>query len=412
MIGRVSSAQIYRSGLDSILEAQARLSRIQEQVATGKRIITPSDDPGAAAEIIRLRSELNQVEAYQRNADQAINSLLFEEGAIAGAETVLQRVRELAIQGANDALLSVEDREVIASEIEGLRDSLLNIGNTRNADGEYIFAGDTVNTEAFSEAGGVVSDGEAAGVVTYNGSGGPRFINIASGIRIQVNDTGAELFQNAPAGNGAFEVLVPDANVGTGIVRTTGFDNSYNGTEDYTISFSTGGSGQLQYTVTGSVSGPLGAAQDYVAGEAITFAGANVVIEGEPDVTDTFQVVSGQTQSAFDTLTELAAALRTGGSTADDARRVSRVGAAIQNLDANLGQINKVRTDLGARLNRVDEQITLNDTFNLQVESTISNLEDLDFATAITELNLQLVALEAAQQTYVKTQNLSLFNYL
>ena len=88
------------------------------------------------------------------------------------------------------------------------------------------------------------------------------------------------------------------------------------------------------------------------------------------------------------------------------------MGAAIQNLDANLGQINKVRTDLGARLNRVEEQITLNDTFNLQVESTISNLEDLDFATAITELNLQLVALEAAQQSYVKTQNLSLFNYL
>ena len=412
MIGRISSVQIYRSGLESILEAQARLTRVQEQVATGKRILTPSDDPGAAAEIIRLRSELNQVGAYQRNADQAINSLLFEEGAIAGAETVLQRVRELAIQGANDALLSAEDREIIASEIEGLRDSLINIGNTRNADGEYIFAGDTVNTEAFSEAGGVVTNGEASGVVNYNGSGGPRFINIASGIRVQVNDTGAELFQNAPAGNGAFEVLVPDTNVGAGIVRTTGFDNSYTGTEDYSISFSTGGSGQLQYTVTGSVSGALGAAQDYVAGEAVTFAGANVVIEGEPDVTDTFQVVSGQTQSAFDTLTELAAALRTGGSTADDARRVSRVGAAIQNLAANLGQINKVRTDLGARLNRVDEQITLNDTFNLQVESTISNLEDLDFATAITELNLQLVALEAAQQSYVKTQNLSLFNYL
>ena len=121
MIGRISSVQIYRSGLESILEAQARLTRVQEQVATGKRIMTPSDDPGAAAEIIRLRSELNQVEAYQRNADQAISSLLSEEGAIAGAESMLQRVRELAVQGANDALLSAEDREAIASEIEGLR---------------------------------------------------------------------------------------------------------------------------------------------------------------------------------------------------------------------------------------------------------------------------------------------------
>ena len=79
MIGRISSVQIYRSGLESILEAQARLTRVQEQVATGKRILTPSDDPGAAAEIIRLRSELNQVEAYQRNADQAIRGGLAQE---------------------------------------------------------------------------------------------------------------------------------------------------------------------------------------------------------------------------------------------------------------------------------------------------------------------------------------------
>ena len=63
-------------------------------------------------------------------------------------------------------------------------------------------------------------------------------------------------------------------------------------------------------------------------------------------------------------------------------------------------------------MNRVEEQISLNASFNLQVESTISKLEDLDFATAVTELNLQLVALEAAQQTYIKTQGISLFNYL
>ena len=203
-----------------------------------------------------------------------------------------------------------------------------------------------------------------------------------------------------------------NANTGTGIVGATGFDNSFPGTESYSIDFSTGGAGQLQYTVTGSVSGALGPAQDFTPGEAITFAGARVVIDGEPDAGDSFAVTAGQNQSAFDTLTELAAALRTGGSDAADAQRATRVGQALQNLDANLGQFNKVRTDLGARVNRVEEQIALNETFNIQVESTISNLEDLDFATAVTELNLQLVALEAAQQTYVRTQDLSLFNYL
>ena len=130
MIDRVSSNQVYRTGIGSILDAQSQLSRIQEQVASGKRIQNPADDPSAAAEIIRLRTELNRVETYQRNADRAINALSFEESAIAGAESVLKRARELAVQGANDALLTQEDREIIASEIDGLRDSLLNIGNT------------------------------------------------------------------------------------------------------------------------------------------------------------------------------------------------------------------------------------------------------------------------------------------
>ncbi len=71
-----------------------------------------------------------------------------------------------------------------------------------------------------------------------------------------------------------------------------------------------------------------------------------------------------------------------------------------------------MRTDLGARLNRLDDQVSLNDSFNLQVERTISSLEDLDLAKAVTELNLQLVALQAAQQSYLKTQGISLFNYL
>ena len=91
MIDRVSSNQVYRTGIGSILEAQSQLSRIQEQVASGKRIQNPSDDPTAAAEIVRLRSELNRVEAYQRTADRAVSSLSFEESAVAGAESVLQR---------------------------------------------------------------------------------------------------------------------------------------------------------------------------------------------------------------------------------------------------------------------------------------------------------------------------------
>ena len=299
MIGRISSQQIYQGGLNGILNAQAKLSRIQEQLATGKKILTPADDPGGSAQILKLRSELNRVETFQKNTSYAQSALGLEESAIDGAESIMRRARDLAVQGANDSL-SASERQFIAAEVGSLKSSLLAIANTRNADGEYIFGGDNV-TQAPYEA-------DAAGTITYNRDSGQRDVNIGPSVTVKVSDSGERIFES-----------------GTG-----------------------------------------------------------------PD--------------AFDTLTQLEAALL-----ADDAAGVSSM---IGSVDNRLEQMSVVRTELGARLNLVDEQNQLNETFDLQVQRTLSSIEDLDYAEAVTALNLQLVALQAAQQTFSKTQNLSLFNYL
>ena len=84
----------------------------------------------------------------------------------------------------------------------------------------------------------------------------------------------------------------------------------------------------------------------------------------------------------------------------------------MQALDTNLETVRSVRTQLGVRMNRVDDQQALNANFNVRLQETLSGLEDLDYTKAITEMNLQMVALEAAQMAYTKTQSLSLFNYM
>lgn len=403
MIGRISSAQIYEGGLSAILDAQTALSRTQNQLATGKRLLTSADDPAAATQILKIRSELDRIDSLQQNAARAEGALAFEESALTSVESVLQRARELAIQG-NKATLSAADRDAIAIEIDNLADQLLAVSNTKNADGDYIFAGNRSNAPAFAVV---------AGVAQYQGDSGRREVNIAAGIRVPVNDTGEAIFIASSAGNGRFEVAAASTNTGSGFVTTSSADNSFDASQDYSVSFSLTAGGQLQYSVDGSVSGTIVAPTNYVPGDAIAIPpGGSLVVEGTPAAGDSFALSSGGSQSAFATLAELSTALRLGDGAGAAGQRNTALNQSLQNLDQNLAQVSTVRTDVGARMNRVADQIDLNSAFNLQLDKSLSELEDLDYASAITELNLQLVALEAAQQTYVKTQGLSLFNYL
>ena len=118
---------------------------------------------------------------------------------------------------------------------------------------------------------------------------------------------------------------------------------------------------------------------------------------------EVFEGVNGA-RNAFDVLADLSQALR------NDNQAV--VSERFIDVDAATEQLSSVRTSIGVRMNWIDDQASLNDSFNLDLKRTISDIQDLDIAEAIGRLQLQMVSLQAAQQTFVKTQNLSLFNYL
>ena len=147
---RISTSWAQQTAVNSMLDQQSRLQQTQMQLSTGKKILTPSDDPAAAARIIDLNQSIKQTEQYQSNINAARQRLSLEDGVLQNATDVLHKIKELGIQGLN-ATNSPSDRIIIATEMESLNEHLVSLANTRNANGEYLFSGFKSATQPFSK---------------------------------------------------------------------------------------------------------------------------------------------------------------------------------------------------------------------------------------------------------------------
>lgn len=153
----------------------------------------------------------------------------------------------------------------------------------------------------------------------------------------------------------------------------------------------------------------------YQAGSQITFNGIQTGLEGTPSNGDRFTLSPSVNQDIFTTMENLASALET---------PTSNAGAAVQaqfhnamnrfftDADQAIGKVLDIRAGVGARLNVIDNQTEQNENYLLNVKTTLSGVEDLDYAEALSRLNLELTGLEAAQQSFIRIQGLSLFNLL
>jgi flagellar hook-associated protein 3 FlgL len=396
---RVATSFFQQQWLAAYQRQQAELARTQLQVSTGQRVLRPSDDPVAAARILGLDTALERNAQYQDNADAARNRLSLEESALGGAGDLLQRVRELALQ-ANNATQSAETRAAIAVEIRQLGDELLRIANSQDGGGQYLFAGYATKTEPFARAPTGVS---------YLGDQGQRLLQVGPAREIADGDPGSEVFQLIPNGNGAFVVEAAAANAGTGVqgassvVDPTQWDG-----DSYSVTFTAPDT----YEVTDS-GGALVASGSYASGASIAFRGIEFTLTGGPATGDAFAVSASRNQDVFATLDRLAVALESGAADPTAVAVVNNeIARSLQDIDQAIGRMLEVRASVGARLKAIENQTGLNADFGLELTTTLSEVRDLDYAEAVSRLNLQLVGLQAAQQAYVQLQGLSLFNYL
>lgn len=397
---RISTSAMHYSALQNMLTQQATLSKTQSQIATGRRVNTPADDPVASVHIMELERTLQENEQYKANADMARNRLSLEEQSLDDAGSLLQRVRELTVQG-NNATLDATNRQTIATEIRGLIGDLMNISNRRDANGEFLFSGYSTLTQPFVHSGSTI---------TYQGDQGSRQLAIGATQRVADNHTGNEVFVNIREGNGTFVTGAGSANTGNAVIGGGTVTNIANWVpDDYTLRFT---DALGNYEIVDSTATVV-ATGTYTTNSSIAFRGTSIPITGTPAMNDTFTISRSSSEDIFTTLDALATALETNAETpATKAQFNTRMATALQQIDQAQDHLSTVRSQVGTRLSSLDNALGALETQKVEFQSMVSELRDLDYAEAITRMNQQLIGLQAAQASYSRISQLSLFDYL
>lgn len=548
---RVSTGMIYDAGRTSVQNKTSDLLRVQQQLATGRRILAPSDDPVAAAHALEVTQAASLNKQFANNQGETADILGLSEGNLQGLQNLYQRVHELTVQLGNTGALTDVDRKSIAAELRQRFDELLSVANETDGLGAYLYSGFKGDVKPFT--------GTPELGVTYNGDDGQRFQRVSASSLVAVSDSGNELFMKVKDDANPFAVGTGEKNRGAGVIGDPvvtdllKWNSNLNG-KNFSIKFAvnqttavttydivddTGKSvltnsaattsaplpgvyGITQGTVTGSV--VLGGATAITAGVndvlnltvdgvvasvtlaanagytnaalateiqtkinanvAITAAGKSVTatinaagnlvltsntlgasssvivtggsstatvigipttvagtslqsglpipikasvaggqdfgatftITGSPADGDTFTIRASAPKSIFKTLSELITIAETpvnaAAGTAGNIALAKGISVALSNIQAAEQSVSRVQTSIGARMNVIDSLSAQNSDRDIAYRETLSNLQDVDYTAAITDMNKQQVTLQAAQKSYVDIAKLSLFNYL
>ncbi len=406
---RISTSQIYQAGTRSLLDGQSNLYKTQNQLSTGKRFLSSEDDPVAAAQVLLTKQTLAINDQYTDNQSNASSQLAYEESRLQSVVESIQNIKERVVAGGN-ASYSDSDRATIAKDLQSELDFLFGMANTTDSNGYYLFSGYQGNTQPFQKqlnANGSVS-------VVYRGDDGQRLMQVGTSRQIAVSDSGRDVFERNRTGNGTFALDTATGNQGTGVLGRGSVLNPAAWTgNNYEISFTS----TTDYTVTNTDTTPptVIGTYTYSADTAITAVpGISFSISGAPAAGDTFTVAPSTNQSVFVTLQNLIDAFSTGisGNAVATAAFNNTYNTEMANLDGILDNVLTVQASIGTRMNELDALSNVSESLDLQYQERLSNLQDLDYAAAISAFAQQQMQLEAAQSSFAKISGLSLFNYL
>jgi flagellar hook-associated protein 3 FlgL len=401
---RISTSQFYSQGSEAITRQQSELARTQQQISGGKTMLAPADDPVGAARAAGLTQARALTNQYAANIGSAQDALNFTDSTLGQVTDVVQTIRELAVN-AGDGTMTDADRSSLATQLAGSLQQLIGLANTRDATNGYLFGGFATTGAPFAAApGGAV----------YSGDQGQRALQVAPGRTLEISENGASIFEATPTGNGTFAASAASGNAGTGVISSGNVADATAVTGDaYQLKFGTTG-GVTTYDVVDSTSGAtVSTGNAFAAGQAITVGGMQVAITGAPASGDTFALAPAPRQSLFTTIQNLVDTLKTPATTAAGrAQLANGLSAALANIDQGLNTVLTVRAGVGARLAELDALSTGNTDAGTQIDASLSSIQDLDYAKAMSAFSQQQLALTAAQKSFAQVSSLSLFNYI
>lgn len=391
----LASSQAAFAGIEARQNAQTQL---QNQLGTGLRVNAPGDDPLGAAQAELARSRLARLAQDQRSAQLATSVLSAADNALAEGVDTLQSVRETLVAAGNGGF-NATDRQALVVQLRAARDRLLMLANTRDGAGGFVFAGQGSTGEPLS--GNTTPAWSAA-------SGEQR---LGEGAQFAATVDGRTAFMALPQGNGVFVTGSAAGNTGAGWIDPGDVAGPAQLTgNDYSITLAAGAGG-LEYTVTNVTTGTtLAAAVPFVAGNSITLDGQRVKIAGTPAAGDSFSVRPAGQQSIFQTLDDAIATLQQQPYNA--AAYSQGLERAQVGLDGALDNLVLMRAGVGTELQRVDTATASNAQQDLQLQQRRSNLVDLDYAGAISQMQSNQTAMQAAMQAYATVAKTSLFQLL
>ena len=305
---KISTHLMFERASHQMTSAQTNLAKSQAQLAQGKQIINPSDAPDQASTVQRLKSILTRQDSYQTALNTVQNRLQGEDSTLSSVSDLLIRAKEIAVQANNDTL-SPDNRKALGVELQGLRDQMLSLANTKDTNGNYLFAGSKVTQPPFVSLAGA----------------SPQYVGDQTRMNVMVGEN-----RSMPINRTGTDAFVP-------VNRTL------------------------------------------------------------PD---------GSTQGVgfFNVMDDLIK----GVNTSDRPKMQGGLGE----LDTLLGGLSMARANIGSGLKGIEQQTSVIEDTVLNLKTTLSSVEDLDYASAITKMNQQMLSLEAAQSSFAKISQLNLFNYI
>jgi flagellar hook-associated protein 3 FlgL len=303
---RISTNSIYEAGTARLNDLQAALDKTMRQISTGRRVLTPADDPIASAralDVSQSQSVNSQFSVNRRNAESALSLV---ESTLAGATEVLQDAKTLIVNAGNGSFTNA-DRKSIALELRSRFDQMLGLANTADGSGNYLFSGYAIGTAPFVKS--------ATGA-TYQGDQGQRLLQVDASRRMAISDNGQSIFQSK----------------GQDVFRTFA-------------------------SVIEALEKPVSTPAERTA--------LNVAL-----------------------------------------------GEANKGVDQSLENVLSVRASAGSRLREIESLENVGSAKDLNYQQTLSELQDLDYNFAVSQLTKQQTILQAAQKTFSSVSELSLFNYI
>ena len=402
---RISTSTIYQTGGSRISDLQASVNRVQQQIASGRAILTPADDPIASARALVISQSDSLNTQFATNRQSARNNLSVSESVLSNVTDSLHNIKTLIVEAGNGTYTDTE-RGFIAQQLQGNLDQLFAQANATDGTGNYLFSGFSTTTSPYTKT--------ASGAV-YNGDLGQRYVQADTSRQLPLSGPGTAIFENIRTAPGQFNVQPNPSNTGQGVVTASiNVPTSGNLTgNNYQIQFDNlGTSFSITNKTTGATVVPL---TPYVSPQTVTFDGIDATITNTPNPPapgDKFSIQPGN-QNIFETVTDIINALNTpAGSAAAKKDLTAALAQGNSNVDKSLNNVLTVRAQLGTSLKELDDLDSEGDAKGIAYKQDLSSLLDLDYAKAITELNQQQVTLQAAQQSFVKTSDLSLFNYI